>query len=67
MQDGLEGVPAFASEIAEPDRDGGAPRRHGVDIQEAAPAPISSPEPSPTSTAVDLSNPRPDPVDLTHL
>src|ERR1700742_4905206 len=33
-RDGLEGVLAFASEIAEPDRDGGALRYRGVDIEE---------------------------------
>lgn len=32
--DGLEGVIAFASEIAEPDRDGGALRYRGVDIED---------------------------------
>src|SRR3954463_3154130 len=31
---GLEGVVAFATEIAEPDRDGGALRYRGVDIEE---------------------------------
>src|SRR5215218_5646496 len=31
---GLEGVIAFATEIAEPDRDGGALRYRGVDIEE---------------------------------
>src|ERR1700710_2438567 len=34
VRDGLEGVLAFASEIAEPDRDGGALRYRGIDIQE---------------------------------
>lgn len=34
VQDGLEGVVAFASEIAEPDRDGGALRYRGVDIED---------------------------------
>ena len=34
VQSGLEGVVAFASEIAEPDRDGGALRYRGVDIEE---------------------------------
>ena len=34
VQDGLEGVVAFASEIAEPDREGGALRYRGVDIEE---------------------------------
>jgi citrate synthase len=34
VQDGLEGVIAFASEIAEPDREGGALRYRGVDIEE---------------------------------
>ena len=34
VQDGLEGVIAFASEIAEPDRDGGALRYRGVDVEE---------------------------------
>ncbi len=34
VRDGLEGVLAFASEIAEPDRDGGALRYRGVDIEE---------------------------------
>ena len=33
---GLEGVTAFQTEIAEPDRDGGALRYRGVDIQELA-------------------------------
>src|SRR3954454_24856336 len=31
---GLEGVVAFATEIAEPDRDGGALRYRGVDVEE---------------------------------
>ena len=34
VRDGLEGVLAFASEIAEPDRDGGALRYRGVDVEE---------------------------------
>lgn len=34
IADGLEGVIAFASEIAEPDRDGGSLRYRGVDIEE---------------------------------
>ena len=34
VRDGLEGVPAFASETAEPDRDGGALRYRGIDIEE---------------------------------
>jgi citrate synthase len=34
VQSGLEGVVAFATEIAEPDRDGGALRYRGVDIEE---------------------------------
>jgi citrate synthase len=34
VQDGLEGVVAFASEIAEPDREGGALRYRGVDIED---------------------------------
>ena len=34
VHDGLEGVLAFASEIAEPDRDGGALRYRGVDVEE---------------------------------
>ncbi|MBI5309568.1 MAG: citrate synthase 2 [Actinobacteria bacterium] len=34
VQDGLEGVIAFASEIAEPDREGGALRYRGVDIED---------------------------------
>jgi citrate synthase len=33
---GLEGVVAFATEIAEPDRDGGALRYRGVDLEELA-------------------------------
>ncbi len=33
---GLEGVVAFATQIAEPDRDGGALRYRGVDIEELA-------------------------------
>ena len=36
VRSGLEGVVAFASEIAEPDRDGGALRYRGVDIEELA-------------------------------
>jgi citrate synthase len=32
VQSGLEGVVAFATEIAEPDRAGGALRYRGVDI-----------------------------------
>jgi citrate synthase len=34
VRDGLEGVLAFASEIAEPDREGGALRYRGVDVEE---------------------------------
>ena len=34
IQSGLEGVVAFATQIAEPDRDGGALRYRGVDIEE---------------------------------
>ena len=34
IQSGLEGVVAFATEIAEPDREGGALRYRGVDIEE---------------------------------
>jgi citrate synthase len=34
VHDGLEGVLAFASEIAEPDRNGGALRYRGVDLDE---------------------------------
>lgn len=34
VQDGLEGVVAFASRIAEPDREGGALRYRGVDIED---------------------------------
>ncbi|MGO9898351.1 MAG: citrate synthase 2 [Solirubrobacteraceae bacterium] len=34
VQNGLEGVLAFASEIAEPDRDGGSLRYRGVDVEE---------------------------------
>jgi len=34
VKSGLEGVVAFASEIAEPDRDGGALRYRGVNIEE---------------------------------
>src|SRR5579863_7164554 len=34
VQSGLEGVVAFATRIAEPDRDGGALRYRGVDIEE---------------------------------
>ncbi len=34
VRDGLEGVIAFASQIAEPDRDGGALRYRGVDVGE---------------------------------
>src|SRR3954466_4650330 len=33
---GLEGVVAFATEIAEPDREGGALRYRGVDLEELA-------------------------------
>jgi citrate synthase len=36
VQEGLEGVVAFATEIAEPDRDGGALRYRGVDLRELA-------------------------------
>src|SRR3954451_1260925 len=36
VQSGLEGVVAFASTIAEPDRDGGALRYRGIDIEELA-------------------------------
>ena len=31
---GLEGVVAFATEIAEPDREGGALRYRGIDVEE---------------------------------
>jgi citrate synthase len=34
IADGLEGVVAFATEIAEPDREGGALRYRGVDVEE---------------------------------
>ncbi len=34
VQSGLEGVVAFATEIAEPDREGGALRYRGVDLEE---------------------------------
>src|ERR1700760_5096562 len=34
VREGLEGVVAFATEIAEPDKDGGALRYRGVDIAE---------------------------------
>src|SRR3954447_19939530 len=34
VQSGLEGVVAFATEIAEPDKEGGAPRYRGIDIEE---------------------------------
>ena len=34
VQSGLEGIVAFATEIAEPDRDGDALRYRGVDIEE---------------------------------
>ena len=34
VQSGLEGVIAFATEIAEPDREGGALRYRGVDIED---------------------------------
>ncbi len=34
LKSGLEGVLAFATEIAEPDRDGGALRYRGIDIEE---------------------------------
>src|SRR3954454_23888093 len=34
VQSGLEGVVAFATEIAEPDKAGGALRYRGVDIEE---------------------------------
>jgi citrate synthase len=36
VQSGLEGVVAFATRIAEPDRDGGALRYRGVDVEELA-------------------------------
>ncbi len=36
VMSGLEGVVAFATEIAEPDRDGGALRYRGVDIEDLA-------------------------------
>ena len=35
-QSGLEGVVAFATQIAEPDREGGALRYRGVDLEELA-------------------------------
>ena len=34
VQSGLEGVVAFATEIAEPDKEGGALRYRGVDIDD---------------------------------
>ena len=34
VQSGLEGVVAFATEIAEPDRDGGALRYRGVNVED---------------------------------
>ena len=34
LRPGLEGVLAFTTEIAEPDRDGGALRYRGVDIED---------------------------------
>src|SRR3954453_20916226 len=34
IRNGLEGVVAFTTEIAEPDRDGGALRYRGVDVEE---------------------------------
>src|SRR3954452_11112019 len=34
IADGLEGVVAFATEIAEPDREGGALRYRGVDVED---------------------------------
>ena len=34
VQSGLEGVVAFATEIAEPDKEGGALRYRGVDIED---------------------------------
>jgi citrate synthase len=36
VHEGLEGIVAFATEIAEPDRDGGALRYRGVDLRELA-------------------------------
>ncbi len=36
VQSGLEGVVAFATQIAEPDREGGALRYRGVDLEELA-------------------------------
>ena len=36
VQSGLEGVVAFATTIAEPDREGGALRYRGVDLEELA-------------------------------
>ena len=34
VQSGLEGIVAFATEIAEPDKEGGALRYRGVDIED---------------------------------
>ena len=34
VQSGLEGVVAFATEIAEPDKEGGSLRYRGVDIED---------------------------------
>ncbi len=34
VHDGLEGVLAFATEIAEPDRDGGSLRYRGIDVEQ---------------------------------
>src|SRR3954471_5139461 len=36
VNEGLEGVIAFATEIAEPDRAGGALRYRGIDVEELA-------------------------------
>jgi len=33
VQSGLEGVVAFATEIAEPDKEGGGPRLRGLDTE----------------------------------
>ena len=40
VQSGLEGVVAFATEIAEPDREGGALRYRGVDIEDRRRGPV---------------------------
>ena len=60
VQSGLEGVVAFATEIAEPDREGGALRYRGVDIEElVGTVPFETPSPTHTGTSGAIPRTRP--------